>query len=69
MLDGLSFAADCRRLAAIWSDATAPEEVYLGDVQGAIESVTTFGTSFQGRFQATEHVTWQSDDASRSRGS
>jgi dipeptidyl aminopeptidase/acylaminoacyl peptidase len=61
VLDGITFAANGRRVAAIWSDATTPEEVYLGDVQGAIEPVTSFGESFRGRLQPTEHVTWMSD--------
>ncbi len=62
LLHGLSFSEDGRHLAAIWSDATTPEEVYLGELQGAAEPVTTFGQSFEGRLQPTEHVTWQSDD-------
>ncbi|MDF3040551.1 MAG: peptidase prolyl oligopeptidase active site domain protein [Thermomicrobiales bacterium] len=61
VLDGITFAANGRRVAAIWSDATTPEEVYLGDVQGAIEPVTSFGEAFRGRLQPTEHVTWLSD--------
>ena len=61
VLDGITFAANGRRVAAMWSDATTPEEVYLGDVQGAIEPVTSFGESFRGRLQPTEHVTWMSD--------
>jgi dipeptidyl aminopeptidase/acylaminoacyl peptidase len=61
VLDGITFAANGRRVAAIWSDATTPEEVYLGDVQGAIEPVTSFGEAFRGRLQPTEHVTWMSD--------
>jgi dipeptidyl aminopeptidase/acylaminoacyl peptidase len=62
VLHGISFSEDGQRLAAIWSDATMPEEVYLGELQGAAESVTRFGQSFDGRLQPTEHVTWQSDD-------
>jgi dipeptidyl aminopeptidase/acylaminoacyl peptidase len=62
LLHGISFSEDGRRLAAIWSDATTPEEVYLGEVQGAVEPVTKFGQSFEGRLQPTEHVTWLSDD-------
>jgi dipeptidyl aminopeptidase/acylaminoacyl peptidase len=61
VLDGITFAANGRRVAAIWSDGTTPEEVYLGDVQGAIEPVTSFGEAFRGRLQPTEHVTWMSD--------
>jgi dipeptidyl aminopeptidase/acylaminoacyl peptidase len=61
VLDGITFAANGRRVAAIWSDATTPEEVYLGDVQGAIEPVTSFGEAFRGLLQPTEHVTWMSD--------
>ncbi len=62
LLHGLRFSDDGGHLAAIWSDATTPEEVYLGEVQGAAEPVSTFGKSFAGRLQPTEHVTWQSDD-------
>jgi dipeptidyl aminopeptidase/acylaminoacyl peptidase len=62
VLHGVSFSRDGRRLAAIWSDATTPEEVYLGDLQGRAEAVTTFGATFRGRLQHTEHVTWLSDE-------
>ena len=50
------------RLAAIWSDATTPEEVWLGDVRGGAEPVTSFGKHFHGRLQPAEHVCWASDD-------
>lgn len=62
VLHGISFSEDGCKVAAIWSDATTPEEVYLGGVQGSVEAVTTFGETFQGRLQPTEHVTWLSDD-------
>ena len=62
VLHGLSFSEDGRRMAAIWSDATTPETVYLGDVGGTVEAVTAFGAEFAGRLQPTEHVTWLSDD-------
>jgi dipeptidyl aminopeptidase/acylaminoacyl peptidase len=62
VLDGISFSDDSRRLAAIWSDATTPEEVFLGNIQGSAEPVTTFGEGFRERLQPTEHVTWLSDD-------
>ena len=62
VLHGISFSDDGRRIAAVWSDATTPEEVYLGDAQGPAEPATTFGASFAGRLQPTEHVTWLSDD-------
>ncbi len=57
-----SFSRDGTRLAAVWSDATTPEEVWLGDARGAASPVTSFGTEFQGRLEPTEHVTWTSDD-------
>ncbi len=62
VLDGISFSDDSRCLAAIWSDATTPEEVFLGNIQGSAEPVTTFGEGFRERLQPTEHVTWLSDD-------
>jgi dipeptidyl aminopeptidase/acylaminoacyl peptidase len=57
-----SFSGDGARLAAVWSDAATPEEVWLGDARGTARPVTSFGTEFQGRLQPTEHVTWTSDD-------
>jgi dipeptidyl aminopeptidase/acylaminoacyl peptidase len=62
VLHGVSFSADGRRVAAIWSDATTPEEVYLGAVGGDVSPVTSFGASFQGRLQRVEHVTWTAED-------
>jgi dipeptidyl aminopeptidase/acylaminoacyl peptidase len=62
IVDGASFSADGRRLAAIWSDATTPEEVWLGDGSGEARLVTSFGKDFQGRLQPVEHVCWTSDD-------
>ena len=37
-------------------------EVYLADVSGEAQAVTSFGASFAGRLQPTEVVTWISDD-------
>jgi len=62
ILDGVSFSADGRRLAAVWSDATTPEEVWLGDASGEARPVTSFGKIFEGRLQPVEHVCWTSDD-------
>jgi dipeptidyl aminopeptidase/acylaminoacyl peptidase len=60
--DGASFSEDGRRLVAVWSDATTPEEVWLGDAQGQAHSVTSFGKEFHGRLRPAEHVCWTSDD-------
>lgn len=62
VLDGASFASDGSRLAAVWSDATTPEEVWLGNASGDACPVTSFGKDFQGRLQPVEHVCWTSDD-------
>ncbi|MGH2614560.1 MAG: prolyl oligopeptidase family serine peptidase, partial [Thermomicrobiales bacterium] len=62
VIHGVSFSADGARLAAIWTDATTPEEVFLGDVLGEATPVTSFGAAFHGRLQPTDHVTWLSDD-------
>jgi dipeptidyl aminopeptidase/acylaminoacyl peptidase len=62
LVGAVSFSGDGARLAVIWSDATTPEEVWLGDVGGPAKSLTSFGTLFQGRLQPTEHVSWTSDD-------
>ena len=62
ILDGVSFSEDSRRLAAVWSDATTPEEVWLGDASGEARPVTSFGKDFEGRLQPVEHVCWTSDD-------
>jgi dipeptidyl aminopeptidase/acylaminoacyl peptidase len=59
--DAASFSED-GRLAAVWSDATTPEEVWLGDAPGEASPVTSFGTDFLGRLQPAEHVCWTSDD-------
>jgi dipeptidyl aminopeptidase/acylaminoacyl peptidase len=53
---------DGRRLAAIWSDATTPEEVWLGEASGDARPVTSFGKVFHGRLQLAEHLCWVSDD-------
>lgn len=62
LLQGVSFSDDARRLAAIWSDATTPEEVYLGAAGGEVTPVTSFGEMFHGCLQPAEHVSWSSDD-------
>jgi dipeptidyl aminopeptidase/acylaminoacyl peptidase len=62
VVDAASFSGDGTRLAAIWSDATTPEEVWLGAAGGTASPVTSFGTLFQGRLQPTEHVSWTSYD-------
>jgi dipeptidyl aminopeptidase/acylaminoacyl peptidase len=62
VVEGASFSADGRRLAAVWSDATTPEEVWLGDTGGHAAAATRCGASFRDRLQPTEHVTWRSDD-------
>jgi dipeptidyl aminopeptidase/acylaminoacyl peptidase len=62
ILDGVSFSADGGQLAAVWSEATTPEEVWLGDVSGEARPVTSFGKAFEGRLQPVEHVSWTSDD-------
>ena len=59
--EGASFSEDVR-LAAVWSDATTPEEVWLADAEGGAGPVTLFGTDFHGRLQPAEHVCWTSDD-------
>jgi len=61
MVAPASFAAG-GRIAAIWSDATTPEEVWLGDARGEAQPVTSFGKDFRGRLQPAEHVCWTSDD-------
>lgn len=60
--DPASISAGGDRLAAIWSDATTPEEVWLGDVRGEAHPVTSFGKDFRGRLQPAEHVCWTTDD-------
>jgi dipeptidyl aminopeptidase/acylaminoacyl peptidase len=62
MVEPASMSEDGRRLAAVWSDATTPEEVWLGDVWGEAQPVTSFGEDFRGRLQPAEHVRWTSDD-------
>jgi len=62
VVDGASFAVDGCRLAAVWSDAATPEEVWLGDASGEARPVTSFGKDFTGRLQPVEHVCWTSDD-------
>jgi dipeptidyl aminopeptidase/acylaminoacyl peptidase len=62
VVEPASVSEDGRRLAAVWSDAKTPEEIWLGDVRGEAHPVTSFGTDFQGRLQPVEHVCWTSDD-------
>jgi dipeptidyl aminopeptidase/acylaminoacyl peptidase len=62
IVDEASFSADGRRLAAVWSDATTPEEVWFGDAYGEARPMTSFGKDFQGRLQPVEHVCWTCDD-------
>jgi dipeptidyl aminopeptidase/acylaminoacyl peptidase len=60
--DAASFSEDGGRLAAIWSDATTPEEVWLGEAHGEPRPLTEFGKDFCGRLLPAEHVCWTSDD-------
>jgi dipeptidyl aminopeptidase/acylaminoacyl peptidase len=62
MIGPASLSDDGRRLAAIWSDATTPEEVWLGEASGDARPVTSFGKVFHGRLQLAEHLCWVSDD-------
>jgi dipeptidyl aminopeptidase/acylaminoacyl peptidase len=62
VLQGVSFSTAGDRAALIWSDATTPEEVYIGAVAETVAPLTSFGTSFQNRLQNTEHVAWIADD-------
>jgi dipeptidyl aminopeptidase/acylaminoacyl peptidase len=62
VLDRASISEDGERLAAVWSDASTPEEVWIGDVRGEAHPVTSFGKDFQGRLQPVEHVCWTTDD-------
>ena len=62
IVDRVSFSENGDRLACIWSDATTPEEVFLGEVHGDIDSVSCLGAHFHARLQPAEQVTWTSDD-------
>lgn len=62
IVHGVTFSATGDRLAAIWTDATTPEEVFLADAVGTATPVTEFGRAFAGRLQPVEHVSWVSDD-------
>jgi dipeptidyl aminopeptidase/acylaminoacyl peptidase len=62
VIHGVSFNAAGDRLAAMWTDSTTPEEVFVGSVRGSVTPVTTFGQAFKGRLHPVEHVTWLSDD-------
>jgi dipeptidyl aminopeptidase/acylaminoacyl peptidase len=62
IVHGISFSSGGGRLALIWTDATTPEEVYLGSVAGDVAPVSSFGASFKERLRPVEHVTWLSDD-------
>ena len=65
---GISFSHGGERLAAIWSNGATPEEVYVGEPVGAVSALTTFGETFCGRLQPTEHVTWAADDGQEIEG-
>jgi dipeptidyl aminopeptidase/acylaminoacyl peptidase len=60
--NGPSFAEGGSRVAAVWSDSTTLEEVWLGDTQGEAHAIASFGEDFAGRLQPVEHVCWTSDD-------
>jgi dipeptidyl aminopeptidase/acylaminoacyl peptidase len=62
VVEPASISEDGGRLAAVWTDATTPEEVWLGDVRGEAQPVTSFGKDFLERLQPVEHVCWTSDD-------
>jgi dipeptidyl aminopeptidase/acylaminoacyl peptidase len=62
VVQGVSFSGDGERLAAIWTDATTPEEVFVGTPGGDATAATSFGAHFAGRLSPAEHVTWTSDD-------
>jgi dipeptidyl aminopeptidase/acylaminoacyl peptidase len=62
VVDPASISESGGRLAAVWSDVTTPEEIWLGEVRGEARPVTSFGKDFQGRLQPAEHVCWKSDD-------
>jgi dipeptidyl aminopeptidase/acylaminoacyl peptidase len=62
IMEGASFSEDGRHLAAIWSDASTPEEVWLGKPSGDAHPLTSFGKNFDGRLQQVEPVSWTSDD-------
>ncbi len=67
-VQGMSFSRGGERLAVIWSNGMTPEEVYVGPTTGGLTAVTTFGESFRGRLQPTEHVTWTADDGQEIEG-
>jgi dipeptidyl aminopeptidase/acylaminoacyl peptidase len=56
VVQGISVSRSGERLAAIWSDATTPEEVFVGTVRGDARAVTSFGAAFRGRLHPVEHV-------------
>ncbi|HEX2280345.1 MAG TPA: S9 family peptidase, partial [Thermomicrobiales bacterium] len=62
IVDPASMSRGGERLAAVWSDSTTPEEVWIGDAHGEAHPVTSFGKDFHGRLQPAEHVSWMSDD-------
>ncbi len=62
VVHGVTIADDGQRFAAIWTDATTPEEIYLGDVGGEASPMTEFGAAFRDRLQPTDHVSWVCDD-------
>lgn len=61
-VEAASFSGDGSRVALIWSDSATPEEVWLGDADGELKPVTTFGERFVGRLHPGEVVRWTSTD-------
>ncbi|MBA3415693.1 MAG: S9 family peptidase [Chloroflexia bacterium] len=59
---GATFSADGRRVAFVWSAGATPEEVWIGDIDGAAAPVTCFGETFAGRLQPVEVVRWTAED-------
>lgn len=57
-----SFSRDGSRVAYVWSDSSTPDEVYLGNLHGAVSAVTEFGKTFSGALQPAETVRWTSSD-------
>ena len=59
---GATFSDDGKRVAFVWSDGSTPEEVWIGDLDGAAAPVTSFGEAFNDRLQPIEVVRWRADD-------
>jgi dipeptidyl aminopeptidase/acylaminoacyl peptidase len=62
IVQGVSISTAGDRVALIWSNASTPEEVYLGAATATVPPVTSFGEAFQDRLQKTEHAAWVTDD-------